>query len=79
MIHEDRFKVVHVLTKPPNDWTGETGRITREMARKYMELVDDGVRILVCGPQKMALKSVEIMEEIGHAAYNIHAFGITDF
>jgi predicted ferric reductase len=47
------LEVVYVLTRPPEGWTGERGRVTTELLRRHV--VDDwpAHTYFVCGPQAM--------------------------
>lgn len=44
-----RFSVVYSLTQPPDDWRGNTGRGTSELAKKAMPSAEGEVMVLVCG------------------------------
>ncbi|OLY79584.1 NADH-cytochrome b5 reductase-like protein [Smittium mucronatum] len=53
--HPDQIKISYTLDKPPKNWSGESGFVTPEMAKKYMpdpSLGDDTV-VFVCGPPGM--------------------------
>jgi predicted ferric reductase len=52
------LEAVYVLSRPPEGWSGERGRITTELLRRHV--VDDwpSHRYFVCGPQAM-MDSVE--------------------
>ncbi len=47
------LEVVYVLSRPPEDWQGESGRVTRELLSRHV--VDDWPRhaYFVCGPEPM--------------------------
>jgi cytochrome-b5 reductase len=44
-----RFSVVYSLTRPPEDWEGNTGRGTVELAKKALPSAEGDVMVLVCG------------------------------
>ncbi|MBN1439446.1 MAG: hypothetical protein JW929_08560 [Anaerolineales bacterium] len=49
------LKVVHVLEKPPAEWDGETGFITREILERHLPKTRrrNAVEVFVCGPRPM--------------------------
>lgn len=53
--YKDRFKIYHVLERPPNEsWQGGQGYVTEEMVRSMV--ADHGQcrrLVLVCGPDAM--------------------------
>eukprot|EP01060_Flectonema_neradi_P032902 TRINITY_DN535_c0_g2_i4.p1 TRINITY_DN535_c0_g2~~TRINITY_DN535_c0_g2_i4.p1 ORF type:complete len:377 (+),score=78.51 TRINITY_DN535_c0_g2_i4:64-1131(+) len=57
--YPDRFKVVHILQRPPVEWTGETGRLTHQMIAKYLPAptaereAGKKTLIAVSGPDKL--------------------------
>lgn len=57
------IKVIYTITKPEQSqtpWTGETGRISPELIKKYVPEVLSA-QYFVCGPQKMVEAMVEIV------------------
>lgn len=48
-----QFKVFYVLDKPPADWQGYSGYITKEMIQETMPSPSDDHLICVCGPPPM--------------------------
>jgi predicted ferric reductase len=58
---ELELKVVHVLSEPEPEWTGESGNITKEILDRYLApLADRDVQYFVCGPPPM-------MDQVEHA------------
>jgi cytochrome-b5 reductase len=51
--HSDRFKVAYTLTRPPEEWNGEVGLVSKEMLRKHMPPNSPNTLVLLCGPPKM--------------------------
>jgi predicted ferric reductase len=45
--------VVHVLSNPPADWTGERGYITADMFRRHLPLPYADHEYFICGPDRM--------------------------
>jgi predicted ferric reductase len=57
--------LVHVLSRPDEDWAGETGHLDREIIRKYCGPNPDQKVFYLCGPVKMAEGLVEILRGMG--------------
>lgn len=47
------LKVVHVLEEPPEDWDGETGRLSAEILRQHLPENGRGWPHMVCGPKPL--------------------------
>jgi ferredoxin-NADP reductase len=48
---DDRFEVVHALTRrQPDGWTGYARRIDEQMLSEVLQPLGDGVRCYACGP-----------------------------
>jgi NAD(P)H-flavin reductase len=47
------LKVVHVLEKPHDGWTGERGYITADLLRRHLPEGRERMRYFVCGPPPM--------------------------
>ncbi|EXJ82557.1 nitrate reductase [NADPH] [Capronia epimyces CBS 606.96] len=47
--NEDRCRILHTLTKPPDDWTGLRGRITGQLVQDNCTQTEDTL-VLICGP-----------------------------
>jgi ferredoxin-NADP reductase len=52
---EDRLNltVVHVLERPPQDWTGETGYVTAEVLARHLPAGYRRFQFFICGPDPM--------------------------
>ncbi len=50
-----QLNLVHVLEKPPADWDGETGFITRAVLERHLPTASkpNSLEIFICGPQPM--------------------------
>lgn len=57
--NEGRCKIVHTLTKGPEDWEGRRGRIGPSLLREYCVKKDQDSLILICGPEALE-KSVHV-------------------
>jgi len=47
-----RCKILHTLTKPPDDWKGLRGRITGQLVQEHC-VKDKDTLVLLCGPEAM--------------------------
>lgn len=57
------LRVVYVIEDPPEDWRGETGRITPELLRRHLPAGAAGTEYFVCGPGPM----IQAVERALHA------------
>jgi predicted ferric reductase len=50
-----QLNLVHVLEKPPADWDGETGFVTRAVLERHLSKASkpNSLEIFICGPQPM--------------------------
>lgn len=48
-----QFKVVYVLDKPSETWTGPTGFVSKELIEEFMPAPSDDNLVCVCGPPPM--------------------------
>lgn len=64
--HDDAVSIVHVLSRPPADWSGETGRIDAAMIRRYFgETAHRSWLFLICGPPPMMDAVEDALSELG--------------
>ena len=49
----EKFNIHYVLSKPPEGWQGEEGRVSRDMIEKKLPKVEKGNKFLICGPDAM--------------------------
>lgn len=61
--HPD-LTLVHVLSRPEDEWTGETGHLNREKIEKYCGTDLKGKAFYVCGPLKMADALITTLQEM---------------
>jgi predicted ferric reductase len=57
--------VVHFLSRPDEDWTGETGHVDGERIEKYCGQKLDQKVFYVCGPPQMAEGLIETLLKMG--------------
>ncbi|KAL9559685.1 hypothetical protein MBANPS3_000308 [Mucor bainieri] len=85
--HPDRFKVVYALDKAPENWTGISGYVNKEVIQEHLPSpqAEDSV-IFVCGPPPM-MKSIAgetvlmsqgkfggILKELGYSKDSVFKF-----
>ena len=60
---DGRVKVVHVLSRPGEDWKGEKGRVDADLLKKVLFPPEEGSAVFLCGPpgliQKAALPALK--------------------
>lgn len=59
------FSVHYTLTKPPANWEGSAGYVTKEMLDKYLPKPSPENRLFICGPPEMKRSLIEISSELG--------------
>ena len=65
------LKVVHVLSRPEQNWTGEKGHVDREKIERY---IGDNIRekvFYICGPPEMRKDVISSLKGLGVADRNI--------
>ena len=65
------LKVVHVLSKPDENWNGETGYIDQEKIEKYCGVLK-GKGFYVCGPPGLVKKTIKNLRDLGVKDKRIH-------
>ena len=50
--YPDTFKAIYLLDKPPANWTGGKGYISKDVIEKYVapSTLGEKVKVFVCGP-----------------------------
>ncbi|KAH6647675.1 NADH-cytochrome b-5 reductase [Truncatella angustata] len=64
----EKFKVQYVLAKPPVDWSGESGFITKDMVAKYLPEAAEDSKVLLCGPPPMIEATKKNLAGLGFEA-----------
>jgi cytochrome-b5 reductase len=59
------FKVHYVLSQAPENWTGSTGHVTKEMIKEKLPPPHAGTKIMLCGPPGMQNTMKTYLEELG--------------
>src|SRR3954447_23036778 len=67
------LRIVHVLSQPPSDWTGERGRITTDLLQRHAP--DDVSRwdFFLCGAPAPVDAGITALSEIGIPPEQVHA------
>ncbi|CCK71412.1 cytochrome-b5 reductase KNAG_0G03550 [Huiozyma naganishii CBS 8797] len=47
------FQIHYVVRNPSEQWTGDTGVVTKEQLEKYLPVATDENRLMICGPEVM--------------------------
>lgn len=68
-----RLKVVWVLLEPPEEWTGETGLISRELFDRHLPPGREGLHYYVCGPTGMIDAAERALHALGVPGSRVHS------
>jgi predicted ferric reductase len=71
---EDRLTltVVHVLERPPDDWTGETGYVTADVLSRQLPPGYRRFQFFICGPDPMMDAAEVALIELGVPPERVH-------
>ncbi|CAN3376844.1 hypothetical protein DIURU_001624 [Diutina rugosa] len=70
----DRLRVFYTLTKPPADWNGGVGYVSRDMMEEHLPAADDENQLFICGPPEMKKSVKEFASELGWNSNNVFCF-----
>ncbi len=59
------LRAVHVLSRPNEGWTGETGRVDREKIERFCEGRLEGRSFYLCGPAGLVKTALENLRAMG--------------
>ena len=65
--------LVHVLSQPPADWTGERGYVDAEVLRRHLPPPYDSHEYFICGPDVMMDSIENALEELGVPMSKYHS------
>lgn len=52
--YPQRFRAFYILNKPPKDWQGGSGHVTKELLKTVLpEPKEENIKVFVCGPPGM--------------------------
>ncbi|XP_027356826.1 NADH--cytochrome b5 reductase 1-like [Abrus precatorius] len=63
-----RFEVYHVLNKPPNEWNGGVGYVSKEMIKSHCPSPSPDIQILRCGPPPMNKAMAAHLDALGYTS-----------
>ncbi|KAF2762165.1 hypothetical protein EJ05DRAFT_199535 [Pseudovirgaria hyperparasitica] len=61
--NDDRCKLLYTLTQGPDDWTGLRGRIAAPLLKEHAGTREEGVMVLLCGPEALEKSCHKILVE----------------
>jgi predicted ferric reductase len=64
--------VVHVLERPPEDWTGETGYVTAEVLSRHLPPGYRRFQFFICGPDPMMDAAEAALIGLGVPSERVH-------
>ena len=67
-----RLKVVHILSQPGDDWTGETGFVDREIIERFCLERLATQAFYICGPPVMMDSVAQALLALGVPSERIH-------
>jgi ring-1,2-phenylacetyl-CoA epoxidase subunit PaaE len=73
--YPERFKVIHVLSKPEKSWKGRSGRITADMVESIIKetgFSHHNTDVFFCGPAGMMETAELVMAELGLDRTHFH-------
>ena len=74
--YEGRFKVIHSLSQPSDNWDGLKGRLDREKVESLLSEIDDDELMrsdfYLCGPGQMMKDIISVLEEKNVTRDQIH-------
>jgi len=66
------LEVVHVLTQPPADWSGETGFVTAEIFARHLPPGYRRFQFFICGPDPMMDAAEAALLQLGVPGDRVH-------
>jgi predicted ferric reductase len=64
--------IVHVLRKPPEDWSGETGYVDKELLERYIPLHRGSRQYFICAAPKMMDQVEAALHDLEVPITNVH-------
>jgi predicted ferric reductase len=64
--------VIHVLTEPPPDWSGERGYVTQELLERVLPPARTGLEYFLCGPKPMSDGVQRALHALGVPRAHVH-------
>ncbi|KAG9589910.1 cytochrome b5 reductase-like protein, partial [Aureobasidium melanogenum] len=63
--YPDNFRVIHVLSKPSENWKGAKGFINKDLVQKELPGPQKKNKILLCGPPPLVNSMKDALAELG--------------
>jgi predicted ferric reductase len=67
-----KLTVVHVLERPPDDWSGETGYLTAEVLSRHLPAGHRRFQFFICGPDPMMDAAEHALIRLGVPPERVH-------
>jgi predicted ferric reductase len=64
--------IVHVLRNPPQDWSGETGYVDKELLERYIPIHRGTRNYFICAAPKMMHQVEAALHELDVPITNVH-------
>ncbi len=66
------LEVIHVLEKPPQNWKGESGYITKDVLQRHLSCDYRNCTYFICGPMPMIVSVERALEELAVSRQDMH-------
>jgi len=66
------LEVIHVLEKPPQNWEGESGYITKDVLQRHLSCDYRNCTYFICGPLPMIVSVERSLEELAVSRRHVH-------
>lgn len=63
--YPDNFRVIHVLSRPSEEWKGAKGYISKDLVQKELLGPQPKNKILLCGPPSLVNSMKDVLSELG--------------
>lgn len=64
--------IIHVLRNPPQDWSGETGYVDKELLERYIPIHRGTRNYFICAAPKMMEQVEAALHDLGVPVANVH-------
>ncbi|MGF1497289.1 MAG: ferric reductase-like transmembrane domain-containing protein [Elainellaceae cyanobacterium] len=66
------LKIIHVLREPPEDWTGETGYVNKDLLQRYIPIHRGSRQYFICAAPVMMEQVEAALHDLQVPATNVH-------
>ncbi len=67
------LRLVHVLTEPPPDWSGESGYVDHDVLARHLPQQRSELQYFICGPDPMIRLAEQSLERLGVPLRRLHS------